>query len=305
MNMSKEQANDFRKEILSKNRMLYCMHDKPMSMTCMCWGLDVPDAWLNEIAELSLKLEGMNSIIYPQHRVRIQADQVKDKYATLRFYYSIVADPPRWIVAYENVVDKIMSWLSKVDYKYKTIVDYETYDEVKNEEILKEKYDEELERCKNISNVEVIVDEDGKCIRRTTYTHYKKTHQEPTKHKFLYSIYSRRYKIKGLIKSIIGWSASHTQQSIVAMLQDYVDDAINRCEKACTQYCEKCGTHIYDDGDYSPRCTTQGWVSFLCKSCADESRSRYVCNGEVWENGKVIVNKEEYAKMRNDNEDEI
>ena len=299
--MSKEQIIDFRKEILSKNRMLYCMHDKPMSVTCMCWGLNVPDAWLNEINDLSMKLEGANHIIYPLYRVRIQADQVKDKFATLRFYYTIVADPPKWIVAYEHVVEKVMSWFKKIDYKYKTVVDREAYDEVKNEEIPREKYDAEVENCKNISNVDVFIDENDKCIRRTTFAHYRKTHQEPTRHKWLHAIYKRRWQIINFVRSLIKWNASYKQECIASVLDDYAKQLIYKTEEACMQYCEKCGTHIYDDGDYNPRCTTRGWVSYLCKKCADESDQEYVCKGEVWKNGKVIVDKNTYAK----NEEEI
>ena len=72
--MTDEQANKLRKDILNDNEMLYCMYKQPMTETCMCWGLEVPDSWLNEIDDMSKKLEGMNMMVYPIHHVRIQMD---------------------------------------------------------------------------------------------------------------------------------------------------------------------------------------------------------------------------------------
>jgi len=286
-------------EILRSSKILYCMYGKPMTETCMCWGLDVPDAWLPEVDEMSKKLEGAN-ILASKYRVRIQMDQVKDKYATLHAYHSICCDPPKLVLLYESLVQRIVAILGKFDYRCKEVIDHEPYDEVIVEEVPKDKYEHEVELCKNISNVEVLVDESGKCIKRTTLHHYRQTHYEPTRLKFAYRIWKRQYVLLGLLRKILRWKPSHKQQCIAKMLDEYASRTIANAVEECEHKCERCGKHIYDDDKYSPRCTTQGWVSYLCKECADKSNSRYVCRDEVWQNGKVIVNKEDYAKMKSD-----
>ena len=186
--MTDEQANKLRKDILNDNKMLYCMHKQPMTETCMCWGLAVPDVWLNEIDTLSKKLEGMNAMIYPLHKVRIQADQVKDKYATLHFYYSVVIDPPAWICAYENTVEWLMRKLNKLNFKYVTVVDREPYDEVVETDVPVDEVEQVKKSYENCSNVEILEKDDGKYVKKCSYHHYRQTHQEPTKHKWLHKI---------------------------------------------------------------------------------------------------------------------
>ena len=69
---------------------------KPMTETCMCWGFDCGDGWFNILDQL------MNNI---QHHIdwkqeqkekfgrgegcpQVTLDQVKEKFGTLRFYYT-------------------------------------------------------------------------------------------------------------------------------------------------------------------------------------------------------------------------
>ena len=64
--------------------------DKSMMETCMCWGFECGDGWFNILDQL------MGSI---QHHIdwknkkeevvaQVTLDQVKEKFGTLRFYYS-------------------------------------------------------------------------------------------------------------------------------------------------------------------------------------------------------------------------
>jgi hypothetical protein len=55
---------------------LYQNHSKSMRETCMCWGFECSDGWFKIIDELSAKLEPLG----------IVAEQVKEKFGTLRFY---------------------------------------------------------------------------------------------------------------------------------------------------------------------------------------------------------------------------
>ena len=62
----------------------------PMSQTAMCWGFDCDDGWYNIINTLCYQIQhyinqrnyGQNSVLVPQ----VVAEQVKEKYGTLRFY---------------------------------------------------------------------------------------------------------------------------------------------------------------------------------------------------------------------------
>ena len=59
---------------------LFSRKDLPMSQTCMVWGIETGDGWFDLINELCGKLVALHP--------NIRADQVKEKYGTLRFYIS-------------------------------------------------------------------------------------------------------------------------------------------------------------------------------------------------------------------------
>lgn len=54
----------------------------PMSKTCMCWGFDVGDGWYDIIHEACEKLEQLRF----KTGMVVYAEQVKEKFGTLRFY---------------------------------------------------------------------------------------------------------------------------------------------------------------------------------------------------------------------------
>ena len=59
---------------------LYRQHSLPMSQTCMCWGFSCDDGWFGIIDALSKTIVTLDPTI--------EATQVKEKFASLRFYYS-------------------------------------------------------------------------------------------------------------------------------------------------------------------------------------------------------------------------
>jgi hypothetical protein len=61
---------------------LYRNRNASMLATCMCWGFDCGDGWFDLLHRLSAKLEAAG----------VTADQVKEKYGTLRFYFSAPAE---------------------------------------------------------------------------------------------------------------------------------------------------------------------------------------------------------------------
>ncbi len=95
-------------EIFEKYPKIFGDKDKPMTETCMCWGLCVPDSWLPIIDELCDAMtnygyakycNGVKGCInFPQ----VVADQVKEKFNSLRFYYHLEYEQ-------ENIPDDIVS----------------------------------------------------------------------------------------------------------------------------------------------------------------------------------------------------
>lgn len=51
--------------------------------------ISAPDGWYEPIADLSEKIELFNQYIYKKYKVIVRAEDVKEKYGTLRFYYYI------------------------------------------------------------------------------------------------------------------------------------------------------------------------------------------------------------------------
>ena len=296
--MSEDSKEDWkeklRNSILEDNKMLFAMKDKSCTETCMCWGLEVSDAWLQPIDTLCRRLEGMNALVYPLHRVRIQADQVKSKYATLRFYYTVVVDPPKILHMYEQLADKVLNWIGKIDFKMAKVIVKPAFKETVKDELTEDAYKDALANPFKASNEKLYIDKDGKRIREIEIEHYDDVKYVPTKHRILYAIYTRRYWIKSFFTRLFNWEPSYSQQCIGEWMDDFAAKSIAKTEKECEDLCEHCGKHI--GSKYSPRCTTRGWIAYLCKDCADKHGGQYVKNGEVWQAGKLVMTREQYAE---------
>ena len=96
------------KEIFEKYPKIFGDKDKPMTETCMCWGLEVPTDWLPIIDELC---DAMTNCGYVQYCngvkggvnfPQVVADQVKEKFNSLRFYYHLEYEQ-------ENIPESIVS----------------------------------------------------------------------------------------------------------------------------------------------------------------------------------------------------
>ena len=95
-------------EIYEKYPKIFGDRTKPMTETCMCWGLAVPERWFPIIDELcdamtnyayTVVIPGFEGTIkFPQ----VVAQQVKEKFNSLRFYYRLEYEQ-------ENVPDDVIS----------------------------------------------------------------------------------------------------------------------------------------------------------------------------------------------------
>jgi len=83
------------KEILDKYPKIFKDKDLPMTHTCMCWGLEVPDDWLPVIDQLC---DAMQNYTYTSSGAgkfpQVVAEQVKYKWGGLRFYYRLEYPDP-------------------------------------------------------------------------------------------------------------------------------------------------------------------------------------------------------------------
>ena len=100
--------SELQKKIFDKYPKMFGDRTKPMTETCMCWGLDVGDGWYNLIDVLcealtytystSVKVDEedgkrlgvkpyADSYYFCVEPQQVIATQVKEKYGTLRFYY--------------------------------------------------------------------------------------------------------------------------------------------------------------------------------------------------------------------------
>lgn len=78
--------------------------NRPMTETCMCWGFDCGDGWYNILNQLMGNIQhhidwnnsrrelllknNPHNIKIPEEVRQITLDQVKEKFGTLRFYYT-------------------------------------------------------------------------------------------------------------------------------------------------------------------------------------------------------------------------
>lgn len=74
---------------MSRFPILFQNRKKSMRETTMCWGIECPRGWYHILEQLCTILEYTNMKAVKEHNCAIVADQVKEKFGTLRFYFSI------------------------------------------------------------------------------------------------------------------------------------------------------------------------------------------------------------------------
>lgn len=91
------------KQLCEKYPKIFQDRDKPMTETCMCWGFSHGDGWYNIIDKLCSNIQGHIDWRNSQREIllkdnpynrpirdevpQVVAEQVKEKFGTLRFYY--------------------------------------------------------------------------------------------------------------------------------------------------------------------------------------------------------------------------
>lgn len=98
---------NLQKTLYKKYPSIFRDKDKPMTETCMCWGIDTGNGWYTLIDNLCQEL----SILEKKYNILIIADQVKEKYGGLRFYYHTFTDT-------QNLTEKVWDLIDNVITKY-------------------------------------------------------------------------------------------------------------------------------------------------------------------------------------------
>lgn len=308
--MKKNFLKEYKEDALNNCSILYKNLHKPCTETCMCWGWEFHDGWNEVVNRLSYKLEGLNRMVYDRFRVRIQADQVKEKYGTLRFYYSVHIDPPSYLSFISNIFGYIHDYMRrKFDFKIRRVVDEE-------DKIVDARYDfvDEAEYNKHREHFcnDEFHSEDGKFWK--TYKVYKvgRYHNEPTQHKFIYNLMQLMWKFK-IYTNFSRFYKYNTDQIIISR---YVDDLaekyVSDAYKECCKRCEECGTEIGTED--SPSIQTGGWISYICEKCDFKSKINIIIGiiqksklleeisndsdkMNIYNNALDIVNSEEYIDV--------
>ena len=76
-------------DFMKRFPILFQERSKSMQETCMCWGIECPIGWYHILEQLCTVLEYYNIEFTRNHGLAIVADQVKEKFGTLRFYFTV------------------------------------------------------------------------------------------------------------------------------------------------------------------------------------------------------------------------
>ena len=274
-------------DTIERCKILYKDYYRPCTETCMCWGFECGEGLKRPLDNLSDILESLNIHYYPKYKVRVQADQLKSKFGFLRYYYSVVIDPPWYCTFLGKPFKTLGDYLKyKINYKIIRIKDEPDLEKTDCQELKDIKNDQEFEDYKKKYNYSTITYEkkDGKYYKYTKYTKIGRSHYEPSKHKILYKLYHLMYKIS----SILTWYKNPTrEQEVISNTLDVTAERLIRItEDECYNTCEECGRQI--GTTYSPRCKTTGWITYLCEDCAKKRNKNYIKDDSIYNNGNFI-----------------
>lgn len=115
---------DLEKQLYELGPILYQEKDLPMQQTCMCWGFECPDSWFDLLKELTIELESSINNKY-KGKYECVAQQVKEKYGSLRFYGEIkilIENPTKDDLDLSNkLYEQFQELVDKAEYKSEKI----------------------------------------------------------------------------------------------------------------------------------------------------------------------------------------
>lgn len=245
--------------------------------------------WTDVLAKLSYKIECANRLFSRNFRVHAEADQVKEKFGGLRFYYTVHRDAPPVIERLSGFLWKFANVvLRKADFRTTCITVKPAAVTIKCEEL-----PPPPSHGDPMYNGKLLETSDGfRCLLNEVHQH-EVSKQVPTRLRTLWHIAYACYKAESWLLGL--YSADLNRQAIgVAALEDFVEKAIREAEDACYSTCEECGSSI--GTDYSPRCETLGWTTYICERCAKKRGGKYRKGDGIYKNCEFVeaVKKPEY-----------
>ena len=95
-------------QIFEKYPEIFKEKDLPMTQTCMCWGLETPYCWWPVIERLCNAMQNYAWVNSDTPKMQVVAEQVKEKWGTMRFYFRIETEKP-----FEELTEKEKDELDK------------------------------------------------------------------------------------------------------------------------------------------------------------------------------------------------
>lgn len=239
--------------------------------------------WFDIISSLSYNIEACNQIFKKMFRVYVSADQIKEKFGDLRFYYSVVRSNYLHIEWLCNILNYISNYIHN-NLKFNMIS--VTVKPAKDTMICKEiglDFDEKNYKYLN-SKILKTPENDFACEIKKIHS-YTETKRVPTRNILLWKLANicSKYSLK---ISLIYDIDTNKQRIGRQCLDNIIQDMVHKAELKCYSTCERCGKTI--GTDYSPRCETLGWITYICEKCAVGHRHKK--NGLLYdEKGNVIT----------------
>ena len=244
-------------------------------------GWECGDGWNAPLAELSYALEELNLRFYGKYRTKIVAEQVKEKFGTLRFYYVVVTQQPLWRRLPGMALGALAEFIKrKTDFKFRRVV-VENQKTVHEYELLPEKSGPDAAGAVS----ETYEGKSGKRYSVRKYSTPARSEYVPSRHRIIYAAMTALFRAKARIASWLETAKPTKTQIVVSeYMENEADRLIKRAENECFGKCEKCGKDI--GCEWSPRYETPGWITYVCEDCAPDGSKCYDKDGKTLVKGK-------------------
>lgn len=237
--------------------------------------------WTDALAKLSYKIECANQLFSRNFRVHAEADQIKEKFGRLRFYYTVHRDAPPIIERLSGFLRKFADViLHKADFRTKRVTIKPATVTIECKELPPPPSPDDP-----LYDGKLLESPDGfRCLLNKVHQ-YEVSKHVPTRLQTLWHIAYACYKVESWLLDL--YSANLNRQVIgVETLEDFIRKAIREAEDACYSTCEECGSSI--GTDYSPRCETLGWITYICERCAKKRGSKYRKGDSIYKDGEFV-----------------
>lgn len=244
-----------------------------------CW--ECGTGWTDALAKLSYKIECANRLFSRNFRVHAEADQVKEKFGELCFYYTVHRDAPPVIARLCGFLRKSADViLRKADFRMKYITIKPATVTIKCKEL-----PPPFPPKDPMYVGKLLEAPDGfRCLLNEVHQN-KISKRVPTRLRTLWYIANACRKTESWLLGL--YSANLNRQAVGAeALEDFVEKVVKEAEDACYSTCEECGNSI--GTDYSPRCETLGWITYICERCAKKRGGKYRKGDGIYKDGEFI-----------------